>query len=356
MLYLFYNLRRIEIDNFVQKAHIKEEAMKTILLIAGLGQRYYYDPFLRACETKDLRICIFDPNQFPSKASISIAFDVRGVLTGFVDVLKYKSGELKNYRLCLQDIDIAWYLREDTVQVKEGNVVTEDRFSNNESGGAIRSFLSVLNCKWVNRKETVDFLASNKFYQQSIAYQVGLLTPDTLISNDWESVVHFSDPTEGVLLKSIGYIKLDDEGRKFLYSQRFSHEEIIESEKAIRRCPVFCQEYVQKLCEHRVMVIGNRVLACRIDSQASEKTRVDWRHYDFENVKHTSVELPMIVQENLLRFMREVGLQYGAIDLIETPKGEFVFLEINPSGQWGWIADFANLPIPEAVAEMLETL
>jgi len=51
-----------------------------------------------------------------------------------------------------------------------------------------------------------------------------------------------------------------------------------------------------------------------------------------------------------------IGLQYGAIDLIETPKREFVFLEVNPSGQWGWIADFARLPIPEAVVEMLETL
>ncbi|KKT14313.1 MAG: hypothetical protein UW76_C0023G0006 [Parcubacteria group bacterium GW2011_GWF2_44_8b] len=329
--------------------------MKTILLIAGLGQRYYYDPFLKACETKDLRICIFDPNRFPSEASISIAFDVCGALTGFIDVLEYRSGELMSSRLLIQDINIAWYLREDSTQVKEGNFL-EDRFSNNESRGAIRSFLSVLRCKWVNRKETIDFLASNKLYQQLIANHVGLLVPATLISNNADSVTNFSDPEEGLLLKSIGYIKLDEEGRKFLYSQRFSHSEIVESAEAIRRCPIFCQEYVQKLYEYRVMVIGNRVLACRIDSQASEKTKVDWRHYDFENVEHSPVELPLGIQENLLRFMKMIGLQYGAIDLIETPKREFVFLEVNPSGQWGWIADFARLPIPEAVVEMLETL
>lgn len=330
--------------------------MKTILLIAGLGQRYYYDPFLKACETKKLRICIFDPNRFPSEASICIALDVRGVLTGFIDVLEYKSGELMSYRLALQDIDIAWYLREDSTQTGESNLSLENRFSNNESRGAIRSFLSVLKCKWVNRKETVDYLASNKLYQQLIANQTGLLVPATLISNNPESVISFSTPKEGLLLKSIGYIKLDEEDRKFIYSQRFSHNELIESTEAIRRCPIFCQEYVQKFYEHRVMVIGCRVLACRIDSQASEKTKVDWRHYDFENVKHSPVELPFSIQENLLRFMKAIGLQYGAIDLIETPKGEFVFLEVNPSGQWGWIADFARLPIPEAVADMLETL
>jgi glutathione synthase/RimK-type ligase-like ATP-grasp enzyme len=104
------------------------------------------------------------------------------------------------------------------------------------------------------------------------------------------------------------------------------------------------------------MVIGNRILSCRIDSQASEATKVDWRHYDFKNVEHLQIELPDEVRKKLHRFMNAIGLKYGAIDLIETPNGDFIFLEVNPSGQWGWIADFAGLPIPEAVAEMLEAL
>jgi glutathione synthase/RimK-type ligase-like ATP-grasp enzyme len=104
------------------------------------------------------------------------------------------------------------------------------------------------------------------------------------------------------------------------------------------------------------MVIGSRVLSCKIDSQASEATKIDWRHYDFVNVKHTAVNLPDDIQQKLLRFMQAVGLRYGAIDMVETPKGDFVFLEINPSGQWGWIADIAGLPISEAVAEMLDSL
>lgn len=83
---------------------------------------------------------------------------------------------------------------------------------------------------------------------------------------------------------------------------------------------------------------------------------MDWRHYDLENVAHVSAELPQEIQRKILCFMEAIKLQYGALDLIETPEGEFVFLEINPSGQWGWIADLAGLPIPQAVAEMLESL
>ena len=136
----------------------------------------------------------------------------------------------------------------------------------------------------------------------------------------------------------------------------FSKAEIKRGSKSIRLCPVFSQQYINKRYEYRVMVIGKKVLSCRIDSQASQMTKIDWRHYDFKNVEHKQVELPKDVQEKLLNFMQKIGLNYGAIDFIETPKGEFVFLEVNPSGQWGWITSLAGLKIPEAVAEMLEFL
>jgi glutathione synthase/RimK-type ligase-like ATP-grasp enzyme len=70
---------------------------------------------------------------------------------------------------------------------------------------------------------------------------------------------------------------------------------------------------------------------------------------------HVQVELPKAIQRKLLCFMKRAGLQYGAIDLIETPGGDFVFLEVNPSGQWEWIVVLAGLPIPQAVADMLAT-
>ena len=151
-------------------------------------------------------------------------------------------------------------------------------------------------------------------------------------------------------------MKLDPIGNDFLYSERFSHEELFSSPNAIRACPVFAQEYIEKRYEYRVMIIGHQVLACRIDSQASPMTKTDWRHYDFNNVEHTRVELPLATQEHLIRFMQEVGLNYGAIDLIETPEGDYVFLEVNPCGQWGWIEHFADLQIPQAVANMLKIL
>ncbi len=46
-------------------------------------------------------------------------------------------------------------------------------------------------------------------------------------------------------------------------------------------------------------------------------------------------------------------LQYAAIDLILDRDGRYVFLEINPSGQFGWIEDFTGLPIFASLADLL---
>ena len=51
--------------------------------------------------------------------------------------------------------------------------------------------------------------------------------------------------------------------------------------------------------------------------------------------------------------MRFWKLSFGAVDMILTPKEEYVFLEINQTGQWGWIEDLARLPISCTIAETL---
>jgi D-alanine-D-alanine ligase-like ATP-grasp enzyme len=51
--------------------------------------------------------------------------------------------------------------------------------------------------------------------------------------------------------------------------------------------------------------------------------------------------------------MRRLGLTYGAIDMRVTPEGEYVFLEINPAGQWQFIEQQTKQPITKALAEEL---
>ena len=52
--------------------------------------------------------------------------------------------------------------------------------------------------------------------------------------------------------------------------------------------------------------------------------------------------------------MRRLELQYGAVDFRVTPDGEHVFLEVNPAGEYLFIADRTDLPIAQAIAAALE--
>jgi len=46
-------------------------------------------------------------------------------------------------------------------------------------------------------------------------------------------------------------------------------------------------------------------------------------------------------------------LQFSALDVLITPDGEYVFLELNSSGQWGWIENHTRLPLTETLVNLL---
>jgi glutathione synthase/RimK-type ligase-like ATP-grasp enzyme len=105
--------------------------------------------------------------------------------------------------------------------------------------------------------------------------------------------------------------------------------------------------------EIRATIVGNRVFAAEIHSQNSPKTRDDWRRYDFDNTPHLPHQLPLDMEQKCVDLVRHLNLNFGAIDLILTPQGEYVFLEINPNGQWGWIEELTGLPICAAIVDLL---
>jgi glutathione synthase/RimK-type ligase-like ATP-grasp enzyme len=114
------------------------------------------------------------------------------------------------------------------------------------------------------------------------------------------------------------------------------------------------QEYIEKRYEYRVTVVGFETFACRIDSQAAGgATAIDWRNYNLSSTPHQEVKLGDQLTDQLVHFVRELGLTYGAIDLVESQDGAFYILEINSMGQWLWIEELTGMPIAQAIANYL---
>lgn len=225
--------------------------------------------------------------------------------------------------------------------------------------GEYRSFLlslyTAIDAFWVNPVLAVRLLGDNKLRQRLDARRRNFRVPTTLLSNDPMKIIEFCERHGGkVVLKPIRPIIMLREGEQlFVYTTPISVEDIRGREAEIRLAPVMVQEYVEKELEFRVTIVGEKVFTCAIHSQDSERTKHDWRRYDFENVKHEVYQLPVEIEQRLLALMKEWGLVYGAFDMILTPTGEYVFLEVNQAGQWGWIEYLTGMPISQAIAELL---
>ena len=81
---------------------------------------------------------------------------------------------------------------------------------------------------------------------------------------------------------------------------------------------------------------------------------MDFRHYDFD-IPNRSVpfQLPHLIEKKIHKLFKALGLNTGSVDLIKSQKGEFVFLEINPMGQFGMVSYPCNYQLEKKVFEFM---
>ena len=185
-----------------------------------------------------------------------------------------------------------------------------------------------------------------------MAGSLGLLVPRTLVTNDPDEAATFCASVDGaVVAKTVGQAFIDPRDRTHVYTSTVAREHLRHIGD-VAHTPLLLQERVHKRLEIRVTVAGERVLAAEIDSQASPITREDWRRDVFQ-APHRIHRLPDAVAKRCHALTRHFDLRFAALDLILTPAGEYVFLEINPNGEWDWIEALTGLPIAAAVADLL---
>jgi hypothetical protein len=63
--------------------------------------------------------------------------------------------------------------------------------------------------------------------------------------------------------------------------------------------------------------------------------------------------IPDFLSDKLIHLLRSLGLHYGCIDLRQRPDGEYVFFEVNPSGQWLFVEVDTGQPLALTCAELL---
>ena len=190
----------------------------------------------------------------------------------------------------------------------------------------------------------------NKFDQLAIAETFGLQIPATLITNDPTTAKDFVKQHKTVAIKSVAGYGRQVEGGFYTVYTNIVTKDILDQFESVRLALVCLQEYVDKEFELRVTVVGQEVFGCRIDSQDTKKTRVDWRRYD----RTTPYSVYTINQElsgRLIAIMKHYDIRFAAFDLIVTSDGRIVFLEMNPSPKFLWIEELTGMPITDAIID-----
>jgi glutathione synthase/RimK-type ligase-like ATP-grasp enzyme len=204
------------------------------------------------------------------------------------------------------------------------------------------NYCPVLDC------ETSILKGRNKFDQLAIAETFGLRIPATLVTNDPTAAKDFVEQHKKVAIKSVaGYGHQVDGGFYTVYTNIVTSD-ILDRFDSIRAAPVCLQEYIAKEFELRITVVGQQVFACRIDSQNTQQTHVDWRRYD-NSTPHSVYTTDQELDNRLIAMMKHYGIRFASFDLIATPDGQTVFLEMNPATQFLWIEELTGMPIADAI-------
>ena len=180
---------------------------------------------------------------------------------------------------------------------------------------------------------------------------VGLEIPRTIVTNNPDEVRRFIAEAKGeVIYKGLSPPR-NIAPDKALFTGLITDETLANLD-LIRITPGIFQERIDKLYELRVTVVGDRIFAVRIDSQALAETQLDWRHAQHD-VRYEAVTLPKEITVKINVFMESLGLIYGAFDFIVTPDRDYVFLEVNPGGAYMWVEAATGLAITPAIADAL---
>jgi MvdD family ATP-grasp ribosomal peptide maturase len=198
--------------------------------------------------------------------------------------------------------------------------------------------------------------ADNKQLQLQVARELGLDTPRTLTTNNPIAVKDFAQECEqGMITKMLSSFAIyDQQGEeKVVFTNPVTAEDL-EHLDGLRFCPMTFQEKIPKALELRTTIVGKQIFTAAVDSQALETAKYDWRREGLALMEAWQpYQLPEDVESKLLKLMTEFGLNYGAIDILLTPDGRHVFLEVNPVGEFFWLERCPGLPISQAIAEVL---
>jgi ATP-grasp ribosomal peptide maturase len=274
-----------------------------------------------------------DTGEFPHRLRLSARLD-----TGWAGSL------VTDWRtVALEDITAVYFRRPSHFQLDRAMSDDEWWWASEEARFGLGGVLAALDCRWISHPEAIA-TAEYKPLQLAAARRAGLAVPRTLITNDPAQARRFvAGLPDGAVYKALS-------GAPGALSLPTTRVRAADLDAGVGATAHLFQEWIIKDYEVRLTVVGHRMFAVRIDA-TSPAARTDFRS-DYANLAYSVVDIPRQVQAGVAALMRRFGLAYAAVDLLVSG-GRHYFIDLNPNGQWAFVARPTRLPIAAAIADEL---
>ena len=316
-----------------------------VLLITHSGDFFTIDRVTEALSKKGANPFRLDTDQFPLNVPLTIQFDSSEGHYGL---------EYQGQTIISEQVKAVWMRR-----------IWEPKFDQDldpqyrqaciqQSQVTLNGFWdSLAQAHWIDDLGRVK-AAENKQKQLRVATEIGFTIPRTLITNKAEAARDFFQQVDGKMISKLltGLSRTMEYTSFFMYTNTVSAEDLEDAE-SLRYCPMVFQEKIPKDKELRVIYVNGNVFVGALNAANYNDSTIDWRRPGVQVGAWEHHQLPEDLINKIKTLMGKFGLFYGAFDFILTPSGDYVFLEVNPGGEWGMIEKELDLPIADAIADAL---
>lgn len=217
----------------------------------------------------------------------------------------------------------------------------QQKHAADEWAEAVEGFLSHIPLeRWINHPIR-NYAASHKVHQLAMATKHGLTVPSWIVTTDPSAARRFLHECGWFAVAkplSSGYIERGSEDRDTVIYTSVVTREHDTSLDRIASCPVLFQRRVDKRADVRLVYLDGRAIAVALNAtDGTGNQRLDIRRDEMRDVAYSGVTVPRETAEGVSGLMATYGLRFGALDFAIDADGRWVFLEVNPNGQWAWL-------------------
>jgi ATP-GRASP peptide maturase of grasp-with-spasm system len=266
------------------------------------------------------------------------------------------------YDIDLSEISVVWvwhgYIRFKELGIFETGQISSNPEVTENLQSQMRTIYGFIE-NYINTKRIIGhtFLQDvNKLTLLHYAQQLGLHIPHTYISTKKQQLCGLSTEME-LITKSIQQSPFIRNKNGDVILQGYTTELLPSQINSIQQENIFpslVQEKLDKKYELRIFYLDGECYPMAIFSQRDQQTSVDFRRYNNQKPNRMmKCTIPSLLRDKITKLMKRTGLNTGSLDFVKTKDNRYVFLEVNPVGQFGFVSEACNYHLEKIIAEKL---